>query len=193
MGGLADQAQAGALSEAGLHVQHTHINHALVQTVNARDLHEFLQVGKDFSTWIKDRIVKYGFVLDQDFTLETNDSPVSGNQKGRGGDRRSVQYHLSLDMAKELAMVERNEKGKQARLYFIECERKAKAQTSSKRKQMAHAHTEKRGAGPKPRACPNVLSTTGSYRSRSKTPRRRSCRCYLSYRPSHRRPSRGSG
>ncbi|WP_240536708.1 phage antirepressor KilAC domain-containing protein [Bartonella sp. WD12.1] len=45
--------------------------------------------------------------------------------KGRGGHNRK-EYHLTLDMAKELAMVERNEKGKQARQYFIECERKAK-------------------------------------------------------------------
>lgn len=106
-------------------VQQTHINRDLVQTVNARDLHHFLQVGKDFSNWIKDRIAKYGFVEGDDYV--TNGSPVSANQNRRGGDRRSIEYHLSLDMAKELAMVERNEKGKEARLYFIECERKAKA------------------------------------------------------------------
>lgn len=97
-----------------------------VQTVNARELHVFLEVGKDFSTWIKDRIEKYGFVENVDYAKI--DSPKSGNQKG--GDRRSVEYHISLSMAKELAMVERNEKGKQARLYFIECEKRLKTVTA---------------------------------------------------------------
>lgn len=95
------------------------------QTVNARELHAFLEVGKDFSTWLKDRIEKYGFVEDLDFVKI--DSPKLGNQ--RGGDRRSIEYHISLSMAKELCMVERNEKGKQARLYFIECEKIAKQKT----------------------------------------------------------------
>jgi anti-repressor protein len=92
-----------------------------VQAVNARDLHEFLEVGKDFATWIKDRIEQYDFLENQDFVC----SPISGSN-GRGGHNRK-DYHLSLDMAKELAMVERNEKGKQARQYFIECERRAKS------------------------------------------------------------------
>lgn len=92
------------------------------RTVNARELHTFLEVGKDFSTWLKDRIEKYGFVENIDFVKI--DSPKLGNQ--RGGDRRSIEYHISLSMAKELCMVERNEKGKQARLYFIECEKIAK-------------------------------------------------------------------
>lgn len=92
-----------------------------VQTVNARDLHAFLEVGKDFSTWIKDRIEQYGFVENQDFVC----SPILVSE-GRGGHNRK-DYHLTLDMAKELAMVERNEKGKQARQYFLECERRAKS------------------------------------------------------------------
>lgn len=95
------------------------------QTVNARELHTFLEVGKDFSTWLKDRIEKYGFIENLDFVKI--DSPKLGNQ--RGGDRRSIEYHISLSMAKELCMVERNEKGKQARLYFIECEKIAKQKT----------------------------------------------------------------
>ena len=94
-----------------------------INAVSARDLHCFLEVGKDFSTWIKDRIKKFDFDEGVDFVKV--DSPVSGNQ--RGGDRRSIEYYISLSMAKELAMVERNAKGKQARLYFIECERIAKA------------------------------------------------------------------
>lgn len=84
------------------------------QAVNARDLHAFLEVGKDFSNWMKDRINQYEFTENQDFVC----SPVLASE-GRGGHNR-IDYHLSLDMAKELSMVERNEKGKQARQYFIE-------------------------------------------------------------------------
>lgn len=91
------------------------------QTVNARELHEFLEVGKDFSNWIKDRIEKYGFVENVDYVR------FSPNlAKTPYGGRPSVEYHISLSMAKELCMVERNEKGKQAHQYFIECERVAK-------------------------------------------------------------------
>jgi anti-repressor protein len=91
-----------------------------VQTINARVLHVFLEVGKDFSNWVKDRIEQYNFVENQDFVC----SPILASE-GRGGHNRK-DYHLTLDMGKELAMVERNEKGKQARQYFIECERRAK-------------------------------------------------------------------
>lgn len=100
------------------------IGEATVQTVNARDLHAFLEVGKDFSTWIKGRIKQYGFVEHHDFVTAQNlRSPVLGSTKARA--QIAIDYYLSLDMAKELAMVERNEKGKQARQYFIECERRA--------------------------------------------------------------------
>lgn len=97
---------------------------------SARELYRFLEVGRDFSTWIKSRIADYGFVENQDYIVG---SPKSGNQNlispiratktGRGGDRRSKDYHLTLDTAKELAMVERNEKGRQVRRYFIDCEK----------------------------------------------------------------------
>lgn len=101
-----------------------------VETVNARELHDFLGVGKDFSTWIKDRIETFGFVAGQDFvTVSGLIAPISGTSNGRGGARPRpvIDYHLTLGMAKELAMVERTDAGKRARLYFIECERQAKA------------------------------------------------------------------
>lgn len=91
------------------------------QSVSARELHEFLEVGKDFSTWIKDRINQYGFIENQDFLVFTG---IGGNHTGG---RPTKEYHLTIDMAKELSMVERNEKGKQARQYFIECERRLRA------------------------------------------------------------------
>lgn len=91
-----------------------------VKTVNARELHAFLDVGKVFAAWIQDRIEQYGFIENHDFVVVSD----SGNNP-KGG-RPAKDYHISLDMAKELAMVERNEKGKQARQYFIECERQVK-------------------------------------------------------------------
>ncbi|MBJ9210661.1 antA/AntB antirepressor family protein [Citrobacter freundii] len=93
---------------------------------DARDLHSFLELGKDFSTWIRLRIAEYGFTENEDFIL----LPKSGEQrKGRGGHNRK-DYHLTLDTAKELAMVERNEKGRQIRRYFIECEKKLRQDTT---------------------------------------------------------------
>lgn len=88
---------------------------------DARELHRHLEVGKHFASWIKERIAEYGFVENQDYVLITQ---IRETKTGRGGDRRSKDYHLTLDTAKELAMVERNEKGRQVRRYFIECEKR---------------------------------------------------------------------
>ena len=86
--------------------------------VDARKLHEFLEVGKDYTTWIKQRIEEYGFIEGLEY------SPILGKTSRLFGGRPKTDYHISLDMAKELSMVERNEKGRQARRYFIDCEKK---------------------------------------------------------------------
>ena len=101
-----------------IHIQSQTINDEMVQTVSARELHAFLEVQTRFNDWIKDRIAEYDFIDNQDFIGFTEKSV-----KPQGG-RPSQEYHITLDMAKELSMVERNEKGKQARKYFIECEKK---------------------------------------------------------------------
>ncbi len=93
-----------------------------VQTCNARELHEFMEVKTRFNDWITGRVKKYGFVEGVDFVLLT-ENLVSGNNA------ISKTYYLSIDMAKELSMVENNEKGKEARRYFIAMERKALANT----------------------------------------------------------------
>ncbi|EHL8730602.1 antA/AntB antirepressor family protein [Salmonella enterica] len=98
------------------------INNEPVLLCNARDLHAFLDVGKDFSTWIKSRIAEYGFVENQDYIVF---SPNLGKMVGR----KKIDYHLTLDTAKETAMVERNEKGRQIRRYFIECEKQLRQQS----------------------------------------------------------------
>ncbi|HDL7643705.1 TPA: antA/AntB antirepressor family protein [Yersinia enterocolitica] len=89
---------------------------------NARDLHNFLGVGKVFAAWITSRIAEYEFVENQDYI-----SFFQNRKKPQGG-RPTKDYHLTLDTAKELAMVERNEKGRQIRRYFIECEKRLRQQ-----------------------------------------------------------------
>uniref|UniRef100_UPI0035D0D377 antA/AntB antirepressor family protein n=1 Tax=Bartonella sp. MF74HXZ TaxID=1461006 RepID=UPI0035D0D377 len=91
-----------------------------VQTVNARELHALLEIGKDFSTWIKYRINKYNLLENQDYLVFTN-----FGENLQGG-RPSKDYALTLSVAKELSIVENNKKGREARLYFIECEKRAK-------------------------------------------------------------------
>lgn len=83
------------------------------QLVSARELHEFLESGQDFTTWIKNRIEKYEFVEDEDFTLH----------KFMVGKVWKHDYILTMDIAKELSMVENNDKGSEARKYFIKCEK----------------------------------------------------------------------
>ena len=85
------------------------------QVVSARELHNFLEVASNFRTWIE-RMFEYGFEENQDFTL------VSKN--GRQNEKK--EYALTLDCAKEISMLQRNDKGKEARKYFIEVEKLAK-------------------------------------------------------------------
>ncbi|MCP3921685.1 MAG: hypothetical protein GY714_03780 [Desulfobacterales bacterium] len=92
-----------------------------VNAVDARELHIFLESKREFSTWIKNRISEYGFIENLDFLTILSKNPNKG--------RPQVNYTLSVDMAKEISMVERNEKGRQARKYFIECERRVKTNT----------------------------------------------------------------
>lgn len=101
-------------------ISQSEVNSETINTVNARDLHSFLEVGKVFGAWITERIEQFGFAENQDFVVfsESGKNPLGG--------RPTKDYHLTLDMAKELSMVERNEKGKEARKYFIECERVAR-------------------------------------------------------------------
>ncbi len=99
-------------------------------TVNARDLHAALMVGRDFPTWITGRIAEYGFVLGRDYTtVEGLSSPNPGSAKARA--QKTLEYFLSLDMAKELGMVEKNEAGRAIRRHFIECERIARNATTA--------------------------------------------------------------
>lgn len=88
-----------------------------VQLCNARELHAFLEIKNKYADWIKDRISEYGFIQDEDYFVITE----------RTNGRPRKEYHITLDMGKELGMVERNERGRQIRQYFIRCERTLKA------------------------------------------------------------------
>ncbi|EAA4080455.1 antA/AntB antirepressor family protein [Salmonella enterica subsp. salamae] len=88
---------------------------------SARALHTALGVGRDFTNWIKGRIDQYGFIAGTDFIrVENLSTPKRASTKTR--QQVEHDYLLSLNMAKELAMVERNEQGRAVRRYFIQCE-----------------------------------------------------------------------
>jgi len=84
-------------------------------SVSARELHTFIQSKADYSNWITRRIKKYGFQENQDF--------IVFQTKKAGNNATLKEYFITLDMAKELAMVENNEKGREARQYFIRIEK----------------------------------------------------------------------
>lgn len=105
------------------------IQNQQVQLCNARSLHAFLESKQQYSHWIKDRIADYGFQQNEDYLIVTE----------RTNGRPRKEYYITLDMGKELGMVERNERGRQIRKYFIECERRA-----SQPKQIALPAPEKK-------------------------------------------------
>lgn len=93
---------------------------ATIQTCNARDLWQFVESKQEFANWIKSRIEKYGFIEGEDYVVDKFiNNPLGG--------RPTLDYHLTIEAAKELAMVENNDKGREVRRYFIECERRVKA------------------------------------------------------------------
>ena len=97
------------------------IEHDGKQAVDARELRQKLGNKRKFADWMKQRIEQYGFVESQDFEVFHN------IVKNSNGGRPSDEYALSLDMAKELCMIENNEQGRLFRKYFIEVEKAARA------------------------------------------------------------------
>ena len=85
--------------------------------VSGRQLHEALGVNSNYTTWF-DRMTDYGFTENEDYVLLSN----FGNQTGRGGHNK-VDHIIKLDMAKEIAMIQRTDKGKAVRQYFIQVEK----------------------------------------------------------------------
>ena len=88
-------------------------------TVSGRELHKFLEIGTRFDKWFI-RMCEYGFNENDDFIRVAQKCPTLG------GTQTIIDYAITLDMAKEISMLQRTEKGKQARTYFINCEKKLK-------------------------------------------------------------------
>ncbi|ECZ6142324.1 phage antirepressor Ant [Campylobacter coli] len=100
---------------------------AEINSANAREIFQFLNSEQEYSNWIKNRISHYNFIENQDYIIELVYT------KGRP----RKEYYVTLDMAKELCMVENNEKGRQARRYFIECEKRLKNLEQEKMQKIA--------------------------------------------------------
>lgn len=117
------------------------------QLCDAQELHEFMGVQTRFNDWIGRRIEQYGFVEGEDYYSVLSNradqgstfcySDLSSKTERRGGHNRTG-YHLTLDMAKELAMVENNDQGRQVRRYFIAMERQARESRGASYLSMNH-------------------------------------------------------
>ena len=92
------------------------------QLVSARELHDFLEIKTKYKDWFP-RMVEYGFEEGIDF-VKVAQKRATNNLKNPV--TTIIDHAITIDMAKELSMIQRTEKGKQARLYFIECEKKLK-------------------------------------------------------------------
>ncbi|ENY8263946.1 antA/AntB antirepressor family protein [Campylobacter coli] len=100
---------------------------AEINSANAREIFQFLNSEQEYANWIKNRISHYNFIENQDYIIEIVYT------KGRP----RKEYYVTLDMAKELCMVENNEKGRQARRYFIDCEKRLKNLEQEKMQKLA--------------------------------------------------------
>lgn len=92
-----------------------------LNSLNARELHQAIQSKRQFGNWIQNRLLKYGFIENQDYIKITT----------KVGNATAYDYFITLDVAKELCMVENNEKGREARRYFIDLEKQLLNQKSS--------------------------------------------------------------
>ena len=93
------------------------------QLVSGRELHEFLEIRTKYKDWFR-RMVEYGFEEEIDF-IRVAQKRATNNLKNPV--TTVIDHAMSIDMAKEISMIQRTEKGKIARQYFINCEKKLKA------------------------------------------------------------------
>lgn len=86
------------------------------QTVSARELHEKLNIGTEFRKWFP-RMAEYGFFENEDFRRVSQKCPTLG------GVQEMVDYEISIDMAKQICMLQRTPEGKEVRQYLIDLEK----------------------------------------------------------------------
>ena len=91
-----------------------------IPSVSGRELHEFLEVGTPYHIWFP-RMCEYGFSEGEDFTL---DEQICSTNNPKNTTTTRMDHRLTIDMAKELCMIQRTQRGKQARQYFLDLERK---------------------------------------------------------------------
>lgn len=139
-------------------------DHEGQQVASGRDLHAFLEVGRDYTTWFK-QMIAYGFTEGQDFT------PVRVESSGG---RPGLDHAVTIDTAKEIGMLQRTEKGRQIRQYFIEVEKRSAAiepsfeektlEVLSGLKQMVEAKDEQIAElSPKADAYESFMNADGTY------------------------------
>lgn len=107
-----------------IQLQSSRIGNNEVRTVNARELHRFLGVAKDFSDWIKAQLERARLVDGRDYCTQQV-YPQKGENLASTGGRPRTDYFLSLDAAKHVGMMAGTDKGFEVRDYFLECERQA--------------------------------------------------------------------
>ncbi len=101
-------------------IQQTQIQNEVVSTVNARDLHTELHIGKDFTNWIKAQLKRADLIEGMDFVVFAQ----KGEKPNKG--RPTTEYLLTLDSAKHIAMMSQSKRAKDIRNYFISVEKKFK-------------------------------------------------------------------
>lgn len=114
--------------EIGTNIIKVEVNENQEPIVNSRDLHKFLEVNTNYTTWFK-RMCEYGFDENLDYIELWSDSKNGnvvdylGTPQKMSARGYELNHALKLDMAKEIAMIQRSEKGKQARRYFLQVEK----------------------------------------------------------------------
>ena len=114
---LSEEIAGEKMSKNGFDLIRIQTNENEEQVVSGRDLHEFLEVGTQYSKWIERKIDKYGFIENIDFAAVSQKRLTA-----QGNETTYFDHIMKISMAKEISMTENSKKGRQARLYFIKCE-----------------------------------------------------------------------
>lgn len=110
-----------------IHISQSLIGNENVNSVNARDLWKSLESKQKFADWIKARIEKLRLIENTDFITLRNQE-----NKGFGGDVKSIEYIITIDIAKHLCLIEMTDIGHKVREYFIECEKQLRETSNFK-------------------------------------------------------------